>query len=202
MHCLFQRYSPVTTEVWHCFFEIAVKLTRIDGRFRFIFIPKACEHLRESCTGTSGVMKKSGRERQRTQTRREVMTKIQEKNRNRGRTFCQLGVFFGKLLLPVSLQEAVVAQAARVRQTLHYCIEETLGGRRSTGWNVHFGEDLKLTVTHSLCFLCSEGRLFHFPRWAAPSAKQRQHRKCYIFTSWPPVHVAVIVIQALLPFRN
>ena len=40
--------SPVTAEVWHCFFKKIVKLSWIYGCVPFIFIPKAQQHLRES----------------------------------------------------------------------------------------------------------------------------------------------------------
>lgn len=48
-------------------------------------------------------------------------------------TLGQFGILFGTLLLPVSLQEAVVPQGTRVRQTLHDCIQETLSGRQRGG---------------------------------------------------------------------
>lgn len=45
-------------------------------------------------------------------------------------TFHELSILFGELFLPVGSEKAVVSQTMRVRQTLHYCIQETLGWRQ------------------------------------------------------------------------
>lgn len=67
-----------------------------------------------------------------TRTKRKEMKKeVQEKSRNSDCTFCQLCVLVSELLPFVLLKEAVVAQAAGVRQTLHYCVQKTLSGRQS-----------------------------------------------------------------------
>lgn len=65
-----------------------------------------------------------------TRTKRKEMKK-EEKSRNSDCTFCQLCVLVSELLPFVLLKEAVVAQAAGVRQTLHYCVQKTLSGRQS-----------------------------------------------------------------------
>lgn len=44
-------------------------------------------------------------------------------------TLHEFSLVFGELLMPVGLEEAVVPQATRVRQTLDYCIQEALIGR-------------------------------------------------------------------------
>lgn len=46
--------------------------------------------------------------------------RVRERGRKQGGTFCQLCVLISKLLPSVSPEEAVVAQATGVRQTLHY----------------------------------------------------------------------------------
>lgn len=63
--------------------------------------------------------------------RREEQQEGGGKNSRGEHTFCELSILFDELLLSVELEEAVVPQAMSVRQTLHYCIQETLVGNRA-----------------------------------------------------------------------
>lgn len=65
--------------------------------------------------------------------RREEQQEGGGRNRTGEHTLCELGILFDELLLSVELEEAVVPQAMCVRQTLHYCVQETLVGDRDKG---------------------------------------------------------------------
>lgn len=79
-------FSPVSTEVWHCFFENVGKLTRIYNRYHLSFLPKTCQHLRESWSmrrNEIGGRRNRRRGKQRIWSRRkETIKKMQERSRN------------------------------------------------------------------------------------------------------------------------
>lgn len=126
-------HSPVTTKVWHRLFEKTIKLLRIHGRVPFVFIPKARQHLVESCSakprGTGEVW---NHRTQSTHTHARKRTHMHAQTHTHTGTVCELSILFGELLPLVELQEAVGPQAMCVRQTLHDGVEKTLSQTQGT----------------------------------------------------------------------